>query len=159
MVPVALLAGQALDIDAFNLLTTVEAAFAGGVLLRGRDGCMRDMASVHGSYRKVEETVPALEVIGRFLREAGVDSCIWWLDQPVSNSGRVSQLIRDMALERAWAWSTRLVPDPDRVLPSSENIVVTADSVILDACGRWSNLAAELVTHACPDARVVPMAG
>ncbi len=52
--------GQVLDIDGFNVLTTLEAALAGGVLLRGRDGCLRDMASMHGSYRRVAETEPAL---------------------------------------------------------------------------------------------------
>ena len=50
--------GRGLWIDGYNVLTTVEAALAGGVILVGRDGCYRDMASMHGSYRKVSETRP-----------------------------------------------------------------------------------------------------
>ena len=38
------------------MLTTIEAALAGGVILAARDGAYRDMASMHGSYRKVAET-------------------------------------------------------------------------------------------------------
>ena len=62
-------AGAPLSIDGYNVLTTVEAALAGGVILAARDGTYRDMASMHGSYRKVAETRPALELIGRTLAE------------------------------------------------------------------------------------------
>ena len=60
----AALAGRDLWLDGYNVLTTVEAALAGGVVLAARDGAYRDMASMHGSYRKVAETLPALEMIG-----------------------------------------------------------------------------------------------
>ena len=46
-------------IDGYNVLTTVESALAHGLLLIGRDGCMRDLASMHGSWRKVDETAIA----------------------------------------------------------------------------------------------------
>src|SRR5262249_51185115 len=52
--------GQGLDIDGYNVLTTIEAALSGGVILAARDGTYRDVASIHGSYRKVEETRPAI---------------------------------------------------------------------------------------------------
>jgi hypothetical protein len=38
------LKGAELWIDGYNLLTTVESALAGGVILVGRDGCYRDLA-------------------------------------------------------------------------------------------------------------------
>ncbi len=56
------LGGQPLRIDAFNLILTLESALGGGVVLGGRDSCYRDLASVHGTYRRVEETRPALEL-------------------------------------------------------------------------------------------------
>src|SRR5262245_708567 len=55
-VDAAAIAGRELWIDGFNVLTTIEAALAGGVLLRGRDGCTRDLASMHGTWRRVDET-------------------------------------------------------------------------------------------------------
>src|SRR5215213_2775070 len=59
-VSVAALAGRRLWIDGYNVLTTVEAALAGGVVIVGRDGAWRDMASMHGTWRRVEETGPAI---------------------------------------------------------------------------------------------------
>src|SRR5688572_8681561 len=41
--------GRPLRIDGFNLILTLESALGGGVVLVGRDGCYRDMASVHGT--------------------------------------------------------------------------------------------------------------
>ena len=152
------LRGQPVEIDGFNLLTTIEAALAGGVVLRGRDGCFRDMASMHGSYRKVEETRPALHLVGRTLCEAGVAEAVWYLDRPVSNSGRLSQIIEEIAHENGWNWTARLAADPDRLLVRSRAIVVSADSQILDRCARWTNLAAEIVVRHIPKARLVEMA-
>src|SRR5262245_17354771 len=39
--------GQELLIDGFNIIVTMEATLSGGVLIRCRDGCIRDMSSVH----------------------------------------------------------------------------------------------------------------
>jgi hypothetical protein len=146
---------QTIQIDGFNLLTTVEAALAGGVLLLGRDGALRDMASMHGNYRKVDETRPALELIGRFCERAGVSGCHWWLDQPVSNSARLRTIMLDLAEEHGWRWQITLHPDPDRPLCHTDQIVASADAAILDSCRNWHNLAAELVAAQLPDAWVV----
>lgn len=53
------LRGQPIRIDGFNLILTLESAIGGGIVLGGRDGCYRDLASVHGTYRRVEETLAA----------------------------------------------------------------------------------------------------
>lgn len=54
---------ERLALDGFNVLLTIEAALSGGVVLLRRDGCLRDIASVHGTYRQVDGTVPAIERI------------------------------------------------------------------------------------------------
>jgi hypothetical protein len=151
------LTGAILDIDGFNLLTTIEAALSGGVLLLGCDGCCRDMASMHGSYRKVEETVPALTLIGETLAAAQVASCHWLLDSPVSNSGRLRLILRDLAMERGWDWTIELSPNPDEELCNSDRLVISADSLVLDLAGGWYNLAAEIVRTYLPAAWVVPL--
>ena len=159
LVPLTALAGMTLWIDGFNLLTTLEAALSGGVLLAGRDGSYRDMASMHGSYRKVEETVPAVELVGNFLAALGVTACHWLLDSPVSNSGRLGTILKEIAAAHAWEWSVELVLNPDEDLWNAPEIVVSADSLILDLAGQWANIAAEIVRQAIPAAWVVPMAG
>lgn len=152
------LTGKMLLIDGYNVLTTIEAALAGGVILAARDGCCRDMASMHGSWRKVEETAPAIDLIGGFIEAARVSECLWYLDRPVSNSGRLRKLLVDRAAARGWAWRVELADDPDRELACASFPVVTADSAILDRCAAWVNLAAELIRSRIPTARIIDLA-
>lgn len=84
--------GARVAVDGFNALVTVEAALSGGVLLRGADGLLRDLASVHGTWRTVEETNRALDLLFAALQPAA--AVTWRLDRPVSNSGRLAELIR-----------------------------------------------------------------
>ena len=151
------LRGRPLWIDGYNVLTTVEAALAGGILLAARDGACRDMASMHGSYRKVMETRPALELLGETTVALGVSACLWYLDRPVSNSGRLKTIMAELAAERGWNWSIELVPNPDAVLWQSDQIVATADSVILDRCHLWFNFGRETVVRRVPRARVIEL--
>lgn len=144
--------GRPLRIDGFNLILTLESALGGGVVLGGRDGCFRDLASVHGTYRRVEETRPALDLAARWLLEWSVGPCTWFLDAPVSNSGRLAAMIR------AEGWEAEVVPDPDAILVGPGDPVVTADSGILDRCGSWVNLARFLVEAGAPGAFVVDLA-
>ncbi len=147
--------GQRVWLDGYNVLTTIEAALGGGVILDARDGAYRDMASMHGSYRKVAETRPALELLGRTLGELGADECRWYLDRPVSNSGRLKQVMEETAASGGWRWEVELVPDPDPILSRAEEIVATADSVILDRCQSWLNLARETIAAYLPQIDVV----
>jgi hypothetical protein len=151
--------GQNLLIDGFNIIVTTEAALSGGVLIRCRDGCVRDMSSVHGSYRSVAETEEAIRLISETLLDANPASALWLLDQPVSNSGRLAQRIREMAVENSWPWRVEVVMDPDKVLRSSAQIVVTADSNILDGDGvkGWINLGETLITQRVSGAWVVDL--
>lgn len=151
-IPLDQLAGKAVVVDGFNVLTTIEAALAGGVVLWCRDGCLRDMASMHGSYRRVAESRPAVELIGRESQRLQVGAVHWFLDRPVSNSGRLATLIRELAEQHGWNWTVTLDDSPDARLIASDDIVISADSVILDRCGSWANWACDIVTREFPDA-------
>lgn len=137
---------QDVAIDGFNLLTTIEAALSKGVLIRGRDGCLRDMASMHGTYRTVNETVPALELIGRQLSLCGVRKAFWVFDRPVSNSGRLSVIVRKTAEENGWDWATELHDNPDTMLIGLSNkVIVSADSFVIENSQAWWPLANAVV--------------
>ena len=142
-------------IDGYNVLVSVEAALGGGVILCGQDGCYRDMASMHGSYRRVEETVPAIQRIGAQLAHWNVGCCRWLLDRPVSNSGRLKMLLAEISQQNGWDWQVELVADPDPILGRCEPIVASADSQILDRAGRWFNLAREVIDAQLPHAWIL----
>ena len=146
-----------LVIDGFNVLTTIETALGGAVVLLCRDGTYRDIAGVHGTYRKVAETLPALETVASVLGKLAVPRVEWLFDRPVSNSGRVRSLVLQTAAEHAYQWSVDLVDNPDRQLQESSEIIATADSGILDAGPRWFNLARHVIDTACPSAWIVDL--
>jgi hypothetical protein len=153
----AQLQGCELWLDGFNVLTVVEAALGGGVILIGRDGCCRDVAGVYSHYHKVEETVPALQAIGGMVALLGVTECRWWLDSPVFNSGRLKGIIQGVAAEKGWPWKVELVTNPDRVLSGAEQIVSSSDHVILDRCRKWFNLTRQVIANQVPQARVLDL--
>jgi hypothetical protein len=151
------LQGQELWLDGYNVLMVLEAALGGGVVLVGRDGCYRDVLGIHGSYHRVQETVPALKLVGEWARDCGLAACHWLLDRPVSNSGRLKVLILRVAGEQCWNWTVELVMNPDSELAATPQIVATADSVILDQCQRWTNLVRGVIRQHVPGARVVDL--
>jgi hypothetical protein len=153
------LTGQSLIIDGFNVVTTIEAALGGAVVLLCRDLTCRDIAGLHGSYRKVAETVPALEVLVTALAELGVTRCRWLFDRPISNSGRIRSLVLEIAAAQSRDWVVELVNDPDPVLSESPEIVATSDSEVLDRCARWFNLARAVIAGHCPHANLIDLSG
>jgi hypothetical protein len=149
--------GQNLLIDGFNIIITMEAALSGGVLIRCRDDCLRDLSSVHGSYRSVTKTEEAICLISETLLAATPASVVWVLDQPVSNSGRLAQRIREMSVERNWPWNVEVVMNPDKFIRASDQIAVTSDSNILDGVKGWVNLCESLITRHLSEAWVVDL--
>jgi hypothetical protein len=153
------LAGEVLLIDGFNALTTLEVALSGGVVLIGRDGCARDIAGVHGSYRSVEETEPALAIIAELTRALRVATCDWLLDAPVSNSGRLRALITANGQLHGVPWQAQVVPNPDLLLAQSEHVVASADGAVLDRVARAFNLSRLCVETYVTRAFVVDLSG
>jgi len=152
----AQLGGQPLALDGLNCLIIVESALSHGIVLRGRDGAMRDLASVHGTYKQVAETSFGIEMIGRHLhgrsgsgREMDpalqVPEVRWYLDRPVANSGRLRALLLETAERRGWPWTVELVTNPDAVLIQQTAVVATSDAWILDHCARWFDLLGSLL--------------
>jgi hypothetical protein len=148
-------ANRTVFIDGFNLLINLEAAMGGGILFFGRDGALRDLSSVHGTYRSVDETDAALVLIGETLAPLQLKAVCWLLDQPVSNSGRLAEKIRHLAAERGWPWQAELVMNPDRdLMEQSDGIIVTSDSLILDHISHWLPCN-EMIINALPAAERV----
>jgi hypothetical protein len=148
---------DAVEVDGYNLLITLESALSGGVVLVGRDGCSRDLASVHGTYRHVEETVTALRLIIEAMRRRGILSVRWLLDRPVSNSGRLKTLMASILEEYRWAWDIVLCDSPDAELMASPRPVVTSDSVVIERCSAWFDFAGELIATHVPSAWILDL--
>ena len=146
-------------IDGYNLLITVEAGLAGGVVVHARDGTYRDIASIHGTYRKVEETMPALTMIGITLQKLEVEQVCWLLDKPVSNSGRLKGIMRELSEQYGFDWEIELVNNPDRTMVELPNTIsVSSDGWVLNRSEQWVNLHRYIV-DTIPTANVLDLRG
>ncbi len=151
-------APDSLVLDGFNTIITLEVALSGSLLLEGMDGTLRDLAGLRGSYRIVDKTVQAVELLLARLETFGVQRTLFYLDQQVSNSGRLRALLLEQAENRAVEVQVELHPSVDGLLSRMER-VVTADAIILDKCGSWYNLNRTLIESAVPKAWILRLDG
>jgi len=131
-------------IDGFNTIITLEVMFSEGILFECMDGTIRDLAALRGTYRLIPETSEAVRMMLQALQKARISKATILLDEPVSNSGRLKALIADIGEEFGFELDIQILRDVDRSLYGREN-VITSDSVILDHCISWVNLAAECI--------------
>ncbi|MHC5060791.1 MAG: DUF434 domain-containing protein [Planctomycetota bacterium] len=154
---ISTLTGKSIVIDGYNVLITAEAALSGAPIFHSRDGCYRDLAGIHGSYRKVTETIPAIELTAKCLQDLRIKSALWLFDSPVSNSGRLKTIIGSLARENSWPWEIELLPNPDKKLIETDIIAATSDSDVLDKCGKWVNLTSHIITTAIPKTQIIDL--
>ena len=133
------LSGKTVFIDGFNLIINLEVALSDGMLLIGQDGCIRDLAELRGTYRLIPQTETAIGIIRDSLNELCAAKTVFFLDEPVSNSGRLKTKIHDadwpMPIE------VRIIRSPDSELKKL-SCVISSDSIILDECDSWFNFTA-----------------
>ena len=145
-----------MNIDGFNLIITLEVALSGSPILLGKDGVFRDLAGLRGTYRLIDKTDTALNLIGKILRELNVPWVRFYLDSPVSNSGRLKSKILGLSEQWGLPVEVELVPNVDVILSDKER-VVTGDSIILDACRSWFNLSRKIIEDYIQDAWIIDL--
>jgi len=143
-VQISALEGKEVWIDGFNTIITLEVILSEGILFECMDGTIRDLAALRGTYRLIPETSEAVRMMLQALQKARISKATILLDEPVSNSGRLKALIADIGEEFGFELDIQILRDVDRSLYGREN-VITSDSVILDHCISWVNLAAECI--------------
>ncbi|MFL0249993.1 DUF434 domain-containing protein [Clostridium neuense] len=141
-------------IDGFNLIITMEVALSGGILVIGNDSTVRDIAGIQGSYRLIDKTDKALEILGKAFNDFKAKNVKFFLDSPVSNSGRLKERILLHSISWHCSTSVDLVPNADMILCNTGR-VVTSDSIILDKCKSWFNLARKIIEDYVPNAKLV----
>lgn len=145
-----------LHIDGFNLIITLEVALSGSPVLLGKDDVFRDLAGLRGTYKLIDKTDIALEIIGKTLMELSVPEIKFYLDSPVSNSGRLKSKILECSESWGIPVDVELMTNVDAALSHMER-VVTGDSIILDECRSWFNLARKIVDDHIKDAWIVDL--
>lgn len=133
------LAGQTVYLDGFNVIITLEVALSGSPLFLCMDGTIRDLAGLRGTYRLIDVTREAVTRILAELLRLRVKKAVFYLDSPVSNSGRLKGAIAEIFENQDIELDIIVIYDVDRRLMELE-AVITADAIILDHCKSWFNL-------------------
>ena len=126
-------------IDGFNTIITLEVALSNSLIIKSMDETIRDLAGLRGTYSVIDKTEVAIKLIGEFLLEHKIKKTIFYLDRPVSNSGRLKMKILEMFEGLELQIEVENIDNVDSVLKSKEN-VVSSDAIILDNCISWINL-------------------
>lgn len=139
------LKGKTVYLDGFNVLILLESLLSEAYIFEGLDGCFRDLSGVHGTYKRVNQTLRAVELVAAFYRENQIKKLIWIFDKPVSNSGRIKQIILEFAEQHQLNWEGDLQYNPDKFLAESSELIISSDAWILDHCKEWFNLIGYLI--------------
>lgn len=133
------LVGETVNIDGFNQIITLEVALSGSPVFKCMDSTYRDLAGLRGTYRMIDKTASAIHLIFLELQKIFVKKAVFWLDAPVSNSGRLKKLIAEIAEEDKFEVDIVIANNVDQILYDLPN-VISSDSIILDHCISWFHL-------------------
>lgn len=142
------------SIDGFNLIITLEVALSSSTLILCMDGTFRDLAGLRGTYRIIEKTDLAIILIGEQLKELKIKKAIFYLDAPVSNSGRLKTRIKELLENYPFQIEVNLVANADVIL-EKEPLVITSDAIILNKCTSWYNFLPIIINNKMKDSRIV----
>ena len=142
--------GSTVNIDGFNTIITLEVALSESLLLKCVDGTIRDLAALRGTYRLIDKTETAITLIGKSLENINVGKAVFYLDAPVSNSGRLKQRIVEFLCQFNFEVQVEVIHNVDAVLEKLDN-VITSDAVILDKCISWINLNKKIIEETLGD--------
>jgi len=149
---------KSIYIDGFNLIITLEVALSSGTLIKCMDGTIRDLAGLRGTYRLIDKTDTAISLIGERLQTLCIAEVVFYLDAPVSNSGRLKERIYQVLCDYEYTVSVELVNSPDTLL-KSKSYVVTSDAIILDDCKSWINMGNTIISEDIHDVGIIELKG
>jgi hypothetical protein len=124
-------AGQALGVDWYNVLITVESYLKGCPVFLADDGLLRDSSGVHGSYHPGRVTEAAVRKILESVTRLAPARLELFLDSPISFSGAMAEELRRRAPAGCPSEVT-VSPSADYPLKSFPGVVATSDSSIID---------------------------
>ncbi|MBC2459992.1 MULTISPECIES: DUF434 domain-containing protein [Clostridium] len=138
-----------LHIDGLNIIITLEVALSNSTLIKCMDGTLRDLAGLRGTYKLIDKTDTAIDLIGKRLDKMKIRKAIFYLDSPVSNTGRLKSRLLELLYKYNFDIEVILIPNADVILNKLDH-VVTSDGIILNTCESWINLAYEIVEAELP---------
>jgi hypothetical protein len=141
------LRGQALAIDGYNVLITIEAALSGRLLIAADDGFLRDISGLSANFKKTSNTDRAIRLVLQTLRKAKPREVLFLFDSPISKSGKLAEEIRALLAQERFAGDAQAMKVPEQVLMGFQGVVATSDTAIIDQSEKVFDLAGFILKH------------
>jgi hypothetical protein len=142
--------GKNIGIDGHNVLITLETALGGGQLIQGDDGVVRDIAGRGSNYRPGAGTQEAADLMIKALLRAKAGSVQMYFDAPISKSGELAALLRDMIRQAGLAGDAHAVAVPEQQLQKHFGPVASSDSILIDQVAEPIDLAGLIIRESKP---------
>lgn len=148
---------QTVYLDGFNVIILLESALSNAYLFRGKDNCFRDLSTVQGTYKKVSQTPLSIQLVGDYFKKHQAKNVVWFLDKPVSNSGRLKTMLYEIATEHNYNWEIILDNNPDNKLAESDGIIISSDAGILTRIKKWFNLVSNILDESIENKNTIEL--
>jgi hypothetical protein len=141
----AQVASQSLGIDGHNVLITLECALRGLPLVAADDGFIRDVGQISRAFEPSPETGQVLTMVADYLAAHGVREVCFFYDAPMSRSGELARLTREVLAARGLAGKAAAAPVPERELADFPGPIATSDTAMIAAHDLVVDLAGEII--------------
>jgi hypothetical protein len=126
-------AGDRVLVDAYNVLFTVNNYLLGKPLFISNDGLLRDAGEMRGRIINKPVFNRSVGLLLDSLKEWAGSTFILYLDEPVSNSGRLSVALSIDMAQMHIDGEALTVKSPDHMLKHEQSdAICTSDSAIID---------------------------
>lgn len=128
--------GATLGIDGYNILFTLTNYMHGHPMFVATDGFLRDVGGAHGRIADHRGFERMAQLTADVLATLNLDTITFFLDAPVSSSGRQAGFLREAFAQRGINAEVQLENGVDHLLAHWEGeLIVTADSAIIARTG------------------------
>lgn len=125
--------GEVLSIDVYNVLYTIGAYLSGRPLFVANDGMLRDASEIHGKRFRKDTLKRSVDLLLAFLGNKNVGKINFYIDAPISNSGKLKILIEQKAKKDNFAVDVFVCKSVDyQLIKIGDGFVSSSDSVVID---------------------------
>ncbi|MBL7112317.1 MAG: DUF434 domain-containing protein [Bacteroidales bacterium] len=130
---VATIAGQILHVDTCNVLFSIANYLLGRLVFISNDGFIRDAGEVYDKLQTHEKFYQSMNLVMEYLVREGVSAAHFYIDEPVTDSVKLEDQLRQLIGLSKLDGVTILCRKPDNELMKvTKGVICTSDSVIMD---------------------------
>jgi hypothetical protein len=132
-----------LFIDGYNVIITTESVLMGKAFI-SMDGLLRDTRNISKKYKITNYTLESVEMILNLLEKYPPKNSLFYLDKMMSQSGKLSGIIRKSIEERNLKGDSETIGSVDYILKNKNGIIATNDSAIINQVEKFIDLPSKI---------------